>query len=74
MKKAISVILTVIVLSMVFATPVFASDPPDTTVDIDVYTPGDVDLDVGINAGGDVNVTVDGVDLKQTALTAQEAR
>lgn len=70
-KLIIAIVLSILLLS--FTTPVLAADPPDTQVGVAVVTNGDVDLDVGISAGGDVNITVDGVDFKQTATTAQAA-
>jgi len=73
MKKISVAVISVLMLLGLCATPVFATDPPDTEVDVTVVTPGDVDLDVGINAGGNVDVTVDGVDMKQTADTANHA-
>jgi hypothetical protein len=72
MKRLLVAIIVSLVL-VSFTTPVFAQDPPDTQVGVTVVTPGDVDLDVGINAGGDVDVTVDGVDLDETARMARFA-
>ena len=72
MKKLLLIPMLILVL-VLFATPVLAADPPDMDVDIGIGTPGDVDLDVGINAGGDVDITIDGVDFKQTANTASSA-
>ncbi len=63
----------VVTMSILWAAPVFAADPPGMDVDVTVVTPGDVDLDVGIIAGGDVDITIDGVDFKQTAAIAQSA-
>lgn len=60
-------------LTLLIPSLALAADPPDTQVNVAVVTPGDVDLDVGVSAGGDVNVTVDGIDMKQTAAIAQEA-
>lgn len=71
-KLGIALVLAIILLSL-FTTPVLAGDPPDTQVDVGVVTSGDVDLNVGINAGGDVSVSVGGVDMSQTAATAQAA-
>ena len=73
MKRVFLVVISVLMLLVLCATPAFATDPPDTEVDVTVVTPGDVDLDVGIIAGGDVDVTVDGVDFKDTAALAQLA-
>jgi len=73
MKKVFLVVISMLILMILCASPVSATDPPDTEVDVTVVTPGDVDLDVGINAGGDVDVTVDGVDFKGTASLAQAA-
>lgn len=73
MKRRLAIILLVLVCLALNATPVFAADPPGTEVDVVVVTPGDVDLNVGINAGGDVDVTIDGVDFKQTTATANYA-
>ena len=73
MKRVFLVVISVLMLLVLYATPVCATDPPDTEVDITVVTPGDVDLDVEINAGGDVDVTVDGVDFKDRAALAQLA-
>lgn len=73
MKKIFLVVISVLMLLMLCASPAFATDPPDIEVDVTVVTPGNVDLDVEINAGGDVDVTVDGVDLKETAALAQSA-
>ena len=73
MKKILMVLAAVLLLSVAFASPVFAADPPGMDVDIVVVTPDDVDLDIGINAGGDVDIVIDGVDYKQVAETAQDA-
>jgi len=54
---------------LLVADPALAQDPPDTEVGVGVTSPGDVDLDVEIEAGGEVDVTVDGVDFKETAGT-----
>lgn len=67
------VLATVLLLTVSFASPVFAADPPGTEVNVGVVTAGDVDLDVGITAGGNVNVTVGGVDLQLTAAMARDA-
>ena len=72
-KKLLLIIPVILILSLLFASPAFAVDPPDTQVDVTVVTPGDVGLNVDINAGGDVTAIVDGVDLHQTAATAQSA-
>lgn len=76
MKRITYTLLAVLILaimSITFATPVFADDPPGVDVSIGIVTPGNVDLDVGVDAGGNVNVTVDGVDLQQTASIAWNA-
>jgi len=73
MKIKLMVELSVVLLSLIFATPCFAVDPPDTTVDVSVTTPGDVDLNVDINAGGSVSATIGGIDLGQTNFMAQDA-
>ncbi|MHB8084378.1 MAG: hypothetical protein ACYDHZ_00935 [Dehalococcoidia bacterium] len=73
--KKIMAIIAIVGLSLCYATPVFAADPPtpDVDVGVTVTTPGDVNLGVDVNAGGGVNVTVDGVDLNQTAAAANAA-
>jgi hypothetical protein len=73
MKKSILTAMVIGVITSLVATPVFADDPPDLEVDVNVVTPGDAGLNVDIDAGGDVDVTVDGVDFKDTAATAQAA-
>ena len=73
MKKIISITILVLLLSVVFAAPVLATEPPGMDVEVNIGTPGDVDLDIGVDAGGDVDITVDGVDFKQTASLAQSA-
>ena len=73
MKKLLLIIPLVLILSLLFASPAFAVDPPDTQVDVTVVTPGDVGLNVDINACGDVTANIGGIDLSQTAATAQSA-
>lgn len=70
-RLLVAIVIGLILVS--FATPVFAQDPPDTQVTVGVVTPGNVDLNVGIDAGGNVSVTVDGVDLQETAGLARSA-
>lgn len=67
MKKRVLAIFLVIVVSLLIATPCFATDPPDTDVDVTVVTIGDVDLGVDIYAGGSVSVVVGGYDMSQIA-------
>lgn len=67
------VLATVLLLTVSFASPAFAADPPDTEIDVTVVTPGDVDLDVDIHAGGNIDVTVGGINLGATAQMAQSA-
>ena len=72
MKKLFLVPILLVILSLV-ATPVLAVDPIGTEVEVIVITPDAVDLDVKVVAGGDVDVTIDGVDFKQTANLARQA-
>ena len=71
MKRKLITCLMTLLLLVVFASPVLADDGVD--VGVVVVTPGDVDLDVGIVADGDVNITIDGVDFKETASLANAA-
>lgn len=68
-KLLIAIMLALITLGI--ATPVLAQDPMQ--VDVGVVTGGDVNVGVNVNAGGSVNVDVNGVDLQDTASTAQSA-
>jgi len=71
--KKFATLLTVLMVMVLCATPVFAADPPDIEVDIDILIPGDADVSVDITAGGDVSLWVDGYDLDEVAGTAYSA-
>jgi len=73
MKRMILITILTLLASMLLVTPVLGADPPGMNVDINIGTPSDVDLDMDINARGYVDITIDGVDFKETAYLAQSA-
>jgi len=70
LKKLLLTLLLVVTMSIVWAVPAFAADPPGMDVDVTVITPGDVDLDVAIVAGGNVDVSIGGVDIRDAIAAA----
>lgn len=73
MKKKLLIIPILLLMPLLYASPVLADDPPDTEVDIVVVTPGNLDVDMELDSGGDVDITIDGVDFQDTAQTAASA-
>ena len=75
MKRLTLIVVVMMVLSIAFATPALAQEPPDTKIEIGVVAPGDVDADINLSAGGNLDVSINGAglvnaDVLQGALAA----